>query len=470
MKCRHLAIEITRKCNKNCAHCMRGESQNLSITPLIIDKIFENIEDCGMMSLMGGETLLETQLIDYLVDKIINNWNTHHIQLTTNGTIRDKTIIDILKKFCESGTNKEALLIISNDEFHNQNDSKETYNFYNELLGNYGRITLECKDDLDNIKYTGRAVKYIDEHPETSENYLVAIPFLQKHRIKVVDDFIYCSLYVCANGNVYLDEEISFELLDSLSFGNISNKTLADMIKENNDECLLTCCDYENLMYIQQGKIRYNDIVTSMVEPTAHIKIADLIFNKIYELRKEARERFPFLTPQEIIIRYRMPKDYIIELNDIINEIYNCYAKYQSLRKSNGKYTVYWEIINSYLKEAKLSQPKDIEIIRRSYTVLALLTYPHLLDENITKDLCASSEFYKLAIAESIEDTDMFDVLVQVNKRCEEDTSLINNTLVLPCNMGDEFFDLKPNVYKKVEDRLLSLYGGYKGVRDVFGK
>ncbi len=470
MKCRHLAIEITRKCNKNCAHCMRGESQNLSITPLIIDKIFENIEDCEMISLMGGETLLEIQRIDYLVDKIINNWNTYHIQLTTNGTIRDAAIIDVLKKFCESGVDKEALLIVSNDKFHNQNDSKETYNFYNELLGNYGRITLKCKDDLDNIKYTGRAVKYIDEHPETSENYLVAIPFLQKHRIKVVDDFIYCSLYVCANGNVYLDEEISFELLDSLSFGNISNKTLADMIKENNDECLLTCCDYENLMHIQQRKIRYNDIVTSMVEPNAHIKIADLIFNKIYELRKEARERFPFLTPQEIIIRYRMPKDYIIELNDIINKIYNCYAKYQSLRKSNGKYTVYWEIINSYLKEAKLSQPKDIEIIRRSYTVLALLTYPHLLDENITKDLCASSEFYKLAIAESIEDTDMFDVLVQVNKRCEEDTSLINNTLVLPCNMGDEFFDLKPNIYKKVEDRLLSLYGGYKGVRDVFGK
>ena len=97
-----LTIEITRKCNLKCRHCMRGEAQNITLSTEVIDKIFEQVKDCRTLSLTGGgEALLEIDVIDYLVDKInANNWNTESIQLTTNGTIVDKKIINILEKFC----------------------------------------------------------------------------------------------------------------------------------------------------------------------------------------------------------------------------------------------------------------------------------------------------------------------------------------------------------------------------------
>lgn len=39
-----LAIETTRRCNLKCDHCMRGVSQNIDLTPEIIDYILENDE------------------------------------------------------------------------------------------------------------------------------------------------------------------------------------------------------------------------------------------------------------------------------------------------------------------------------------------------------------------------------------------------------------------------------------------
>lgn len=38
----NIAIEVTRKCNAKCSHCMRGESQNIDTTKEIIDSILNN--------------------------------------------------------------------------------------------------------------------------------------------------------------------------------------------------------------------------------------------------------------------------------------------------------------------------------------------------------------------------------------------------------------------------------------------
>ena len=44
MKLMHLIIETNRQCNLNCTHCMRGDAQDLTITPEIIDKLLDQID------------------------------------------------------------------------------------------------------------------------------------------------------------------------------------------------------------------------------------------------------------------------------------------------------------------------------------------------------------------------------------------------------------------------------------------
>ena len=65
-----LMIELTRRCNLACQHCMRGDPQDVTISREVIDRIVENIEECGYIAFTGGEPLLAMDELDYLVDRI----------------------------------------------------------------------------------------------------------------------------------------------------------------------------------------------------------------------------------------------------------------------------------------------------------------------------------------------------------------------------------------------------------------
>lgn len=58
-----LNIEITRKCNKRCVHCMRGEAQELTMSKEIIDRIFDDVLDVKRIVFGNGEALLEVERI-----------------------------------------------------------------------------------------------------------------------------------------------------------------------------------------------------------------------------------------------------------------------------------------------------------------------------------------------------------------------------------------------------------------------
>lgn len=247
-----LAIEITRKCNLKCEHCMRGESQDSSITKEIIDKIFKNVEDCQSVAFLGGEPLLEIELIEYLVTKIIKNWNTEVIQLTTNGTLKDKRIIEIFNTFCKSKQYRQAFIIISADEFHNKNESDKTYNYFLNLAKNTN-IELIKKEDISQLKLEGRAIEYIKNNPKSKYlkpgTIIKSLP--KKHRIKVIDNKTFCSMLITTNGDLSFNEEISFNDIDKISIGNIKEKKINELIKNHNCECLLTCCDTEMMANIK---------------------------------------------------------------------------------------------------------------------------------------------------------------------------------------------------------------------------
>lgn len=70
-----LTIELTRRCNMSCEHCLRGDAQNVTISEEIIDKIFEDTENCLQLYVAGGEPLLEPDRLRYLLDKVSKNWD-----------------------------------------------------------------------------------------------------------------------------------------------------------------------------------------------------------------------------------------------------------------------------------------------------------------------------------------------------------------------------------------------------------
>ena len=64
----YLTLEVTRRYNMGCAHCLRGEAENLDMTKEIVDKALEDVEFISSLTLSGGEPTLNTELIRYILD------------------------------------------------------------------------------------------------------------------------------------------------------------------------------------------------------------------------------------------------------------------------------------------------------------------------------------------------------------------------------------------------------------------
>ena len=62
----NLQIELTRRCNQECAHCCRGDAQDLDLTEEIVDAFFEKNEfhSFGRLLFSGGEPTLNGKLLE----------------------------------------------------------------------------------------------------------------------------------------------------------------------------------------------------------------------------------------------------------------------------------------------------------------------------------------------------------------------------------------------------------------------
>jgi hypothetical protein len=61
----NLVIEVTRKCNMACAHCLRGEAQKIDIDTAYIDNLLKNVTGIGNITFSGGEPSLNIHAIEY---------------------------------------------------------------------------------------------------------------------------------------------------------------------------------------------------------------------------------------------------------------------------------------------------------------------------------------------------------------------------------------------------------------------
>ena len=171
-----ITAEITRLCNMQCPHCSNGEPQDLSMTPEIIDRVFEEVADCKAVWFGGGEVLLRPDLIEAFVNRIIDSdWTTWYVEFTTNGKILSMRIVDLLEKFCRSKTGRKALIRISRDDFHEKGYADTAMAFYQKNVAN-PNISLEFVEagaDVSPLYPVGRCKKLLKSHPELYQKYTI---------------------------------------------------------------------------------------------------------------------------------------------------------------------------------------------------------------------------------------------------------------------------------------------------------
>lgn len=116
----NLIIEITRKCNLRCDHCLRGDIQNIDINYKYIDSLFKQIDQIRILSISGGEPALVPHIINYII-KSAKKYNVEisNYYLATNGTIAtDDFILSLINIYLYCSDNGVTSVNISNDEYH----------------------------------------------------------------------------------------------------------------------------------------------------------------------------------------------------------------------------------------------------------------------------------------------------------------------------------------------------------------
>ena len=200
-----LIIEVTRRCNMECGHCLRGDAQNEDIFLSAVDGVLDQTEAIGRLIITGGEPTLNLKAIQHITNGIaMRGIPLMRLQIVTNGLIYDERFIAIIKMFSEiiritqrhgyGRDNVEPWRVqigISLDRFHNKPAlCKANYIKYkNDLRGSAEVLRVSHGNAPKNEGRATTLEKTID-HQFTLETYM-----LQRIEVLSIDHKPMCRYY-----------------------------------------------------------------------------------------------------------------------------------------------------------------------------------------------------------------------------------------------------------------------------------
>jgi hypothetical protein len=120
-------IEVTRKCNMKCSHCLRGNAQKRDINLNDVNTLFSKIDGIGSLTISGGEPSLVPNLIDEIVvlakKKKVEIGNFY---IATNAKkITKEFICSIIGLYAYCNDNEISQVNWSNDAYHEDINSEQ---------------------------------------------------------------------------------------------------------------------------------------------------------------------------------------------------------------------------------------------------------------------------------------------------------------------------------------------------------
>lgn len=419
-----LMIEITRKCNLKCAHCLRGDAQNITMSKEVIDKVFENAADCKQILFTGGEPLLALDEIEYFVDKILkSNWTTTNIAMTINGMIRDKRLIDIVNRFCQSKKERTFHIFVSEDEFHDNNESKRTLEFYQKLKivnGVYiDSNKLVIGEKQAEFTLAGRAIEYYKNYTQLDSKWSVRKEEQTNHRLCILGNRIPCAMYVTALGGFesYVGEE--FSTVDRLSYGSILQSSMSELIERHNNDSVISCHDAYLINYYRNLS-NQNDFLSEAIS-----RVYLRIFERFITAREKARKLYPLVTAHDIMVAISFP-DFIVENRNLVSEII---SESEDLTDNEIEQYADLDLVN-HLSSFDNEQIKDL--FKTYLRMLALMNKPNTV--------FAPSKIYGTG---NLEDTPEFKKLAALNHKYQVGELTPDNNINFRCEAvyGKSFRD-----------------------------
>jgi len=224
-----LVIEVTRRCNMECPHCLRGNAQNLDIDTAYIDRLLDDVSNISSITFSGGEPSLNIQAIEYTLEQCI----ARHIPvgsfyIVTNGKMNALPLaIVCLKWYAYCDDDEMCGLALSKDMFHDEINSNNEF-----LLRGLSFFREDKFVDWDRswLLDEGRATD-LSGFKKKYPNMLLNESLAYDLDIECVESMIYLS----ANGEIRTNCDTAYEN-DNFTIGTLADETFSEMIFRTAEE------------------------------------------------------------------------------------------------------------------------------------------------------------------------------------------------------------------------------------------
>jgi sulfatase maturation enzyme AslB (radical SAM superfamily) len=223
----NLVLEITRKCNMRCPHCLRGPVQDLDMSTAIIDRVTTAAHHIFGITFTGGEPSLNAKTIHHL------RWAAHFYEcyldyfwLTVNARFFKQDFYDAMTELYSVCHFKEdCSMTISGDQYHGKR-SRKALEMYSELPF-FSDMWLHRNIEDDQLLDEGMA-------------YSNGIGRREKENIRteitdydLVGDSLYIGdmVYINAKGDVLLDCDLSYASQKRYTIGNVMTESLEEILR-----------------------------------------------------------------------------------------------------------------------------------------------------------------------------------------------------------------------------------------------
>lgn len=216
-------IEVTRKCNLKCKHCLRGDAENIDFKKEDLIKFIEetNLKYINTLVITGGEPFLNLEgmkdILEILKEKEIEVSNFF---IATNGTkfgLKELNIVADYYNFCID--NDISMVKISNSQYHQEERKNKPIS---NLLLNL--------DDISDFSL------YLENHITNNDNEFI-MNFIEENEEEILNELEQNAISINKiknESNIEKRKEKLFELKNEFLFLNIYQQELNNYIDYNN--------------------------------------------------------------------------------------------------------------------------------------------------------------------------------------------------------------------------------------------
>lgn len=228
-----LAIEVTRKCNMKCAHCLRGEAQKRNIHKAYITKALQDISSIGSLTITGGEPTLNIPAIRFILEELKRlKISVSNFYIVVNGrkSCQSLEFIHLLIEMYMYQNYKDeclSMIQLSNDSYHTYpKEQKESIQF----------LSMLSFFSLRNDEYNVRNI--ISEGRGYELGGWKTLDYTKEISIEELEDYINVDtmIYLNAKGQICNNCDYSYDTQDEYCLFDIKEISLLEGIMKASEE------------------------------------------------------------------------------------------------------------------------------------------------------------------------------------------------------------------------------------------